>query len=157
MSLQEKYNEYKQRKEAKEFFNQNNDTYISSVDLLKASVVGIVVATIGGFLTQTIATITGFNFSIIYIVVGMITSISMKNTIHNSGFKLAIAMVIVYFIGMIAGTCIYWLNSNDLLILDMAIIRFYLQATVEYLFTSSIFSTIMLCIGAFVGYGDAQR
>lgn len=157
MGFQEKYDEYKQKKEAREFFNQNNDTYITPIDLVKASIVGLLVATVGGFLSQVIGNMSGFNFSIVYIFIGLATSISMKRVINNSGFKLAIAVVIVYFIGMIIGTCIYWLNTNNLLLFDFDIISYYFKATLEYLFTGSIFSTVMLCIGAVVGYGDAQK
>ena len=35
MNLQEKYNEYKQRQEAKKFFNQNNDYHLSISDYIK--------------------------------------------------------------------------------------------------------------------------
>ena len=37
MNLQEKYNEYKQRQEAKKFFNQNNDYHLSISDYIKMS------------------------------------------------------------------------------------------------------------------------
>ena len=39
MNLQEKYNEYKQRQEAKKFFNHNNDYLISISDFIKMFVV----------------------------------------------------------------------------------------------------------------------
>ena len=44
MNLQEKYNEYKQRQEAKKFFNQNNDYHLSISDYIKMFVVGTVIA-----------------------------------------------------------------------------------------------------------------
>ena len=40
MNLQEKYNEYKQRQEAKKFFNQNNDQKVYGKDYLIAILVG---------------------------------------------------------------------------------------------------------------------
>ena len=40
MNFQEKYDEYKQRQEAKKFFNQNNDYHLSISDYIKMFVVG---------------------------------------------------------------------------------------------------------------------
>ena len=40
MSFQEKYEEYKQRKEAQAFFNQNNDQKVYGKDYLIAILVG---------------------------------------------------------------------------------------------------------------------
>lgn len=156
MSLQDKYEEYKEKKEAREFFNQNNSVYISAFDLLKASIVGVVVATIGGYLSLMIGGATGFNFSIVFIFIGLATSVSMKRVINNTGMKLAIAVVLVYFIGMILGTSIYWMNYNELMILDMEVISYALQASFEYLFSGNIFSMLMIGIGAYVGFNDAK-
>ena len=44
MNFQEKYDEYKQRREAKKFFNQNNDYHLSISDYIKMFVVGTVIA-----------------------------------------------------------------------------------------------------------------
>ena len=44
MNFQEKYDEYKQRREAKKFFNQNNDYHLSVSDYIRMFIVGTVIA-----------------------------------------------------------------------------------------------------------------
>lgn len=156
MSLQDKYEEYKEKKEAKEFFNQNNSEYIGGFDLLKASIVGLIVATLGGYLSLIVGEKTGFNFSIVFIFIGIATSMSMKRVINNSGSKLAIAVVIVYFIGLLLGTSIYWLSYSGLTIINFRIISIALQSSVKYLFMGNIFSILMTFIGAYAGFNDAK-
>ena len=63
MSFQEKYQEYKQRKEAKAFFNQNNAEKVLGKDYLIAFLVGTGVSIVLGFIMETIIYKTGINFS----------------------------------------------------------------------------------------------
>lgn len=53
MSFQEKYQEYKQRKEAKAFFNQNNAEKVLVKDYLIALLVGTGVSIVLGFIMET--------------------------------------------------------------------------------------------------------
>ena len=65
MNLQEKYNEYKQRQEAKKFFNQNNDYHLSISDYIKILVEGTVIAIFSKIDFKFICFLIGLRFSYI--------------------------------------------------------------------------------------------
>ena len=70
MNLQEKYNEYKQRQEAKKFFNQNNDYHLSISDYIKMFVVGTVIAIFSTIAFDFISLQIGWSFSYFDILTG---------------------------------------------------------------------------------------
>jgi len=73
MNLQEKYNEYKQRQEAKKFFNQNNDYHLSISDYIKMFVVGTVIAIFSTIAFDFISLQIGWSFSYFDILTGYFT------------------------------------------------------------------------------------
>ena len=85
MSFQEKYQEYKQRKEAKAFFNQNNAEKVLVKDYLIALLVGTGVSIVLGFIMETIIYKTGINFSYIAFLVGVLEAMAIKKVLHKSG------------------------------------------------------------------------
>lgn len=153
MGLQDKFEDYKQKQEAKQFFNENNTEYLNASELIKAGLVGILVAIAGGFIIQKIGEITGYNFSIAFILVGLAISSVMKKMAGNSGMRLAIVAAIVYLVGMILGTLIYVM----MLFPGISFSIDLLKICIESLFIDDIFSTIMICIGAFTAFSDANR
>ena len=94
MSFQEKYQEYKQRKEAKAFFNQNNAEKVLGKDYLIAFLVGTGVSIVLGFIMETIIYKTGINFSYIAFLVGVLEAMAIKKVLNKSGNNLAIIAVI---------------------------------------------------------------
>ena len=71
MSFQEKYEEYKQRKEAQAFFNQNNDQKVYGKDYLIAILVGFGSTIVMGCILTWIISKIGFNFSYFTILIGI--------------------------------------------------------------------------------------
>ena len=124
MNLQEKYNEYKQRQEAKKFFNQNNDYHLSISDYIKMFVVGTVIA-----IFSTIA----FDF------------ISLQIGCYGSE-KVGIISVICYLLGTLFTPILtyyaFWGQSLTLVIaIQLAIGQF-----------SNLFSLVFIAIGAMTAY-----
>ena len=83
MSFQEKYQEYKQRKEAKAFFNQNNAEKVLGKDYLIAFLVGTGVSIVLGFIMETIIYKTGINFSYIAFLVGVLEAMAIKKVLNK--------------------------------------------------------------------------
>ena len=83
MSFQEKYQEYKQRKEAKAFFNQNNAEKVLGKDYLIAFLVGTGVSIVLGFIMETIIYKTGINFSYIAFLVGVLEAMAIKKVLKD--------------------------------------------------------------------------
>lgn len=153
MNFQDKFDEYKQKKEAREFFRENNDAIISAGALVKAGIVGLIVAIIGGVVIQKIAEITGYTFSIAYILMAIAISTAMKKTISNSGIRLAIVAVGVYFVGLIIGLAIQIYSFMGMGFMSIEVIVF----CTKYLFSGNILATLMLLLGAFVCWNDAKN
>ena len=107
MSFQEKYQEYKQRKEAKAFFNQNNAEKVLVKDYLIALLVGTGVSIVLGFIMETIIYKTGINFSYIAFLVGVLEAMAIKKVLHKSGNNLAIIAVISYVLGVLIAQTLY--------------------------------------------------
>ena len=107
MSFQEKYQEYKQRKEAKAFFNQNNAEKVLGKDYLIAFLVGTGVSIVLGFIMETIIYKTGINFSYIAFLVGVLEAMAIKKVLNKSGNNLAIIAVISYVLGVLIAQTLY--------------------------------------------------
>lgn len=153
MGLQDKFDEYKQKQEAKQFFNENNSEYLNASELIKAALVGVLVAIAGGFIIQKIGEITGYNFSIAFILVGIAISRVMKKMAGNSGMRLAVVAAIVYFVGMVLGTLVYVMMLLPGIGFSIELVKL----CIEVIFMEDIFSTIMVCIGAFAAFSDANQ
>ena len=67
MSFQEKYDEYKQRREAKKFFNQNNDYHLDVLDYFKLLLVGTSVGTILSVFFNVLMVQLSVSLSIFYL------------------------------------------------------------------------------------------
>ena len=73
MNFQEKYDEYKQRREAKKFFNQNNDYQLSASDYIRMFVVGTVIAIFSTISFDFLSMKIGWSFSCFDILTGYFT------------------------------------------------------------------------------------
>ena len=94
MNLQEKYNEYKQRQEAKKFFNQNNDYHLSISDYIKMFVVGTVIAIFSTIAFDFISLQIGWSFSYFDILTGYFTGFIVLKIARYGSEKVGIISVI---------------------------------------------------------------
>ena len=132
MNLQEKYNEYKQRQEAKKFFNQNNDYHLSISDYIKMFVVGTVIAI---FSTIDFDILTGY-----------FTGFIVLKIARYGSEKVGIISVICYLLGTLFTPILtyyaFWGQSLTLMIaIQLAIGQF-----------SNLFSLVFIAIGAMTAY-----
>ena len=67
MSIKDKYNDYKERKEAQAFFNRHNDEKVYGKDYLTAIVVGLGVTAVLGVIMEWVIAKIGINFSYFFI------------------------------------------------------------------------------------------
>ena len=150
MSFQEKYQEYKQRKEAKAFFNQNNAEKVLGKDYLMAFLIGTGVSIVLGFIMETIIYKTGINFSYIAFLVGFLEAAAIKKFLNKSGTNLAIIAVISYILGVLIAQTLY-------LIMLMPLVNGQLFITVfitcfKNLFIGDLLGTIIFLFGAMAAY-----
>lgn len=150
MSFQEKYQEYKQRKEAKAFFNQNNTEKVLGKDYLMAFLIGTGVSIVLGFIMETIIYKTGINFSYIAFLVGVLDAAAIKKFLNKSGTNLAIIAVISYILGVLIAQTLY-------LTMLMPLVNGQLFITVfitcfKNLFIGDLLGTIIFLFGAVAAY-----
>ena len=146
MGFSEKYQEYKQRKEAKAFFNQHNTEKVRGSDYLIAFAVGIAVT---AFLNVLLIS-TGFSFMLLTVVIGIIQAQAIRRVLNKSGQQLAIISVITYFLGMVISQTLY--SYLTLPINDFAIIFDLFLTYLRLLFTGDFRSLIIYLFGAIVSY-----
>ena len=101
MSFQDRYSEYKQRKEARDFFNKNNNEKVCSKDYVIAVGAGTGVSIVLGFIMEWVTFKIGFNFSYFTILVGVLQATAIKKVLRKSGVQLAIISVVTYLLGVI--------------------------------------------------------
>ena len=94
MNLQEKYNEYKQRQEARKFFNQNNDYHLSISDYIKMFVVGTVIAIFSTIAFDFISLQIGWSFSYFDILTGYFTGFIVLKIARYGSEKVGIISVL---------------------------------------------------------------
>ena len=150
MSFQEKYQEYKQRKEAKAFFNQNNTEKVLGKDYLMAFLIGTGVSIVLGFIMETIIYKTGINFSYIAFLVGVLDAAAIKKFLNKSGTNLSIIAVISYILGVLIAQTLY-------LTMLMPLVNGQLFITVfitcfKNLFIGDLLGTIIFLFGAVAAY-----
>jgi len=101
MNFQEKYNEYKQRQEAKRFFNQNNDYHLSTIDYAKMIIIGTFIAIFSTIVFDLISMQIGWNFSVFNILTGYLTGYIVLKIARYRSEKVGIISVVCYVLGTV--------------------------------------------------------
>ena len=137
MNFQEKYDEYKQRREAKKFFNQNNDYHLSVSDYIISF----------DFLSMKI----GWSFSYFDILTGYFTGSVVLKIARYGSEKVGIISVVCYLLGTlftpILTYYIFWNQSVSLTAaIQLALGQF-----------SNLFSLVFIAIGAMIAYTTSKN
>ena len=132
MSFQEKYEEYKQRKEAQAFFNQNNDQKVYGKDYL------IAISKIG------------FNFSYFTILIGIFEAQAIKKVLNKSGQQLAIIAAVTFVLGIVVAQAIFISITLPFFNVSMLVETF--KYCFQNMITGDVLSTIIYLFGAIAAY-----
>ena len=140
MNFQEKYDEYKQRREAKKFFNQNNDYHLSVSDYIRMFIVGTVIAI---FLT--------ISFDFLSMKIGYFTGSVVLKIARYGSEKVGIISAVCYLLGTlftpILTYYIFWNQSVSLTAaIQLALGQF-----------SNLFSLVFIAIGAMIAYTTSKN
>ena len=107
MNIKDKYSDYKERKEARAFFNRHNNEKIYGKDYLIAIAVGVIVTFVLGMIMEWIIAGTGFNFSYFSIVVGILQARAIRKILNKSGEKLAVISAVTFVLGILFAQTIH--------------------------------------------------
>ena len=147
------WQEYKERKEAQDFFRQNNDMFLSPQEWVKVIGAGLLGALLLGVVLAALTIGTRWSFSILYIVIGLaianiVTSVSRVHS-KQMGIASGILTLISFIVCHISMTVLVFGFSPSLLI-PMIISAF------QSLFTSGILELIFVVMGIFSAYQQAS-
>lgn len=150
MNIKDKYSEYKERKEARAFFNRHNNEKVYGKDYLTAVVVGIIVTAILGIIMEWIIASIGFNFSFFSIVVGILQARAIRKILNKSGEKLAVISAVTFILGILFAQTIYMCIILPYFSIQILIDMFVLS--VRYMFIGDFLNTIIYLFGAVASY-----
>ncbi|MFQ8706768.1 MAG: hypothetical protein ACLR9T_11975 [Thomasclavelia sp.] len=150
MSFQDKYSEYKQRKEARAFFNKNNNEKICGKDYVVAIGIGMGVSIVLGFIMEWITFKIGFNFSYFTILVGILQAMAIKKVLRKSGVQLAVTSVVTYLLGIIIAQALYVTITLPVFSVELFIEMF--KMCFKFMIVGDFLDTIIYLLGAAASY-----
>lgn len=151
MGFQEKYEEYKQRQEAKRFFNQNNDYHLDVIDYVKLLLVGTCTGTVVSLIFDVIQMQTSVTFSIFYLLIGYAVAFAVLKVAKYGSVKTGIICVISYLLGLWFGFA--FLTAYFFYTLGASIPVFYcLQTGLYGLIQNDLITYLFIFAGAFIAY-----
>lgn len=147
------WQEYKERKEAQNFFRQNNDMFLSPQEWVKVIGAGLVGAILLGIVLSALTIGTGWSFSILYIVIGLaianiVTSVSGVHS-KQMGIASAILTLVSFFVSNLSMSMLIF-GFSPALIVPMMIAAF------QSLLTGGILDLIFIVVGVFSAYQQAS-
>ncbi|MGN1181651.1 MAG: hypothetical protein ACI4SR_01500 [Faecalibacillus sp.] len=151
MNFQEKYNEYKQRKEAKKFFNQNNDYHLELLDYIKVCVAGILAGTAATIIFNVIMVQMSVSLSIFYLLMGYAVGYAVLKVAKYGSEKTGIISLVCYFLGLWIGESFFIAYTFSQLYLGLSVID-YLYAGANALLHSGFITYLFIFAGAFIAY-----
>lgn len=150
MSWQEKLDEMKQRKEARDFFNQNNDAKATSMDYAKGFFIGVGAAMIGGIVLTLISSVIGMSFIYLYILAGYIVGQTVKRILNKGTMALGVIVAIAYVIGTISGSILFSIFDSGFTF-SFELFMFLLRMSFI-----SFRSFVVFAIGAVMAFASAK-
>ena len=151
ISFQEKYDEYKQRREAKKFFNQNNDYHLDVLDYFKLLLVGTSVGTILSVFFNVLMVQLSVSLSIFYLFTGYGVGYAVLKVAKYGSNKTGIICIICYLLSI-------WLGESLFLALTMMYFQghvsllYYLYIGLNGLLHCHVFTYLFIFAGAFIAY-----
>lgn len=152
MSLQDKMQEMKEKREAQAYFRENNSEYLEPMDYLKALAVGMVVASVGGFVIQLVTFMTQWTFMYAFALVGYGVGIAVKKVTNTGNVKLSIIAVIAYAIGIVFGMVLFFGFNIGFANFTYSLAMIYFSTIYQHTVT-----LIFIIMGAICTYSAANK
>ncbi|MCD8027722.1 MAG: hypothetical protein LUF02_03475 [Erysipelotrichaceae bacterium] len=154
MALKDKYENYKQRKEAQRYFRSNNDQFLDSSQWMKVILYGLL-ASIGiGVVLGLVIYYTPITSLWFYIITGYLVAMAITKASGVQCQQAGYASVVFTFLS-------YVFSIMTMYVLGYASIGFNIGLTgiisliwpsIKYMFTSSIISIILMIVGLYEAY-----
>lgn len=150
MSLKDKWNEYKEEKERKDYFRERNDLYVDSITMTKTMIAGLLAAIVGAVIVDVITSTIGIRNSYFYIVLGGVVGNVVKYVSSVQSKQMGILAAILTVVGCMLAHFVFFVYMFGLLNMFSA-----LFFSVTSIF-SDVFSIVFLILGACIAYQTAR-
>ncbi|WP_296875881.1 hypothetical protein [Thomasclavelia sp.] len=146
MGLNDKFQEYRQRREAKAFFNQHNSEKAQGMEYLLAFVTGLITTIILGI----VADIIGINLWLLTVLIAIVQAQMIRKVLNKSGKQLGCISVVSFLLGIVLAHTIYaylMLPVNNFTVF-IDLFQFY----ITNIFTNDFRSLIIYAFSALISY-----
>lgn len=154
--MKESWKEYKERKEAQNYFRQNNDQFLSAEQWVKTIVAGVLGAVFMGIVHGAITLGIGMDFSILYIVIGYAIANIVTSVSGVSSLQVAIASAVLTFFTFFVSRLSILVMAYSVLGTSISAIFALIPLALTSMFQSGILDIIFIVVGVFVAYQQAQ-
>lgn len=154
MSLKDKYNEYKEEKDRRDYFRKRNDLYVDNGTMLKTFLIAIVVAAMISVGIYHITSNLGIRITYFYVLLGGLVGSVVKNTADVSSKQMAIIAAVATVLGIFLSNVLmvgyYFIQG-----LGVSGIFYSLYIGFVSMF-SDLFSILFVGIGAYIAFITAR-
>lgn len=154
--MKERWEEYKERKAAQNYFRQNNDQFLSGEQWIKTLLASIVSAILMGVVHGAITLRIGMDFSILYIVIGYAIANIMTSVSGVHSPQVAIASAVVTFFAFYISRLSVFVIAYSTFGISISSIFTFVPLAMTSMFQSGILDIIFIVVGIFVSYQQAQ-
>lgn len=158
MSFQDKYREYKERQEAKNYFRSNNDQFLDTSEWIKVIAGGLLASVACGIILGIVIYVLHITSSLFYIICGFAVAKAVTTLANVHSKQIAAVSVVLTFVCFVVGEMTWsFLPLYEIGISLQTILSIdWIVATVQSLFMGDLFTTILVVLGLFVAYQQSE-
>lgn len=151
MNLKDRLKQYKQEREAKNYFRAHNSYRLTGKDYVKLIAVGLIVGLITGGLLAFVELHIAISFSFIYLIVGYIMAEAIKKATGKTGVHVGRAAAVMTLVAFYLKEVVSILMMYSSLQMDMTILK-VLSLAFGGLISSGLISWLFVLAGMYVAY-----
>ena len=156
MAWKDKYDDYKEREEAKRYFRSQNDQFLNTNQWIKLIISGILAAIAIGVILGIVISlihITSMLFYLVaaYLISNVVTKVSGIRS-QQMGIIAAVFAVLTFIVVNMTLICYPFMSSASFIFEPLMIF----QLAIKMFFDGNIFTTIVALISVFIAYQQAQ-
>lgn len=145
------FNEYKQRREVKKFFNQNNEYHLYTLDIIKLLLTSIVVALILVIVFEKISLEIGIGFTLFNIITGYACGYACLKIVDYGSEKVGIIAALGYLLGTVLGILVFYYLSLSPFVNLIYCFKLMLSKTTDLFYLCS------MIVGLVISYSVAKN
>lgn len=158
MGFQDKYNEYKERQEAKNYFRRNNDMYLKSDQWVKVIVLGALAAILVGVVVGVVISIIHISSMLFYILAGYVIGNIVTRVAGVNSKQMGILAGVLAFLSFVIlnMTLMYYPLVQMGSPFQVTLLFDLFTTALRQLLVGDLFRTLFAIVGVAFAYQQAQ-